>query len=292
MSKEAINLALARNEEPVKDLSAQEERRLEQLEGLVVENFKTFIQVGHALAEIRDRKLYRKKAMTFEKYCKELFDIAKSRAYQLIDAAKVIENVHSCGQNENVDLSDYFINESQIRPLTKLRPEQQQQVCIAAINSAPKGKLTANHVKNVVKEYIGESIVAKRKQAVAQVAQKASPEFTVAFEKFSGQIAKERNSNYKFTSKAEIIKAIRQLSAEVSEDGEPLDETVHHGGISELNKLEKAGFSLFRMDRNKKVITCRSEVGGWKNESGPYDTLKAMETAFKDILLDDKHLRG
>ena len=290
--KELVQHALRYNDVPVQSLTVQEEKRLEQLENVVVVNFKSFIQLGAALAEIRDRKLYRNKAKTFEKYCKELFDIAKSRAYELIGAAEVIENVRNCGQNDGLDPSEFFVNESQLRPLTRLRKEQQLPVCLAAIQSAPNGKITASHVKKVVKEYIGEKIETRARKAQEKVNSVSSAEFSKAFITFSQQIIKERNSNYKYTSRNEILKALDQLRAEIAEDGDVIDESVFHGGSSDMNKLEKAGFSLFRMDRTSMTIKRRSETGSWKKEAGPFDTVKEMEAAFKAIMQDNMHLRG
>ncbi len=287
-----IEMSLAAQGEPVKNLSVQEEKRLEQLESVVVENFRTFVQVGQALAEIRERKLYRMKAMTFEKYCKELFDIAKSRAYQLINAASVIENVHPGGQNDDEDITRFFVSEKQVRPLTKLKPEQQVLVCRAAIESAPNGKITANHVNKVVKQYLGEKIEKTVRKAQDKVVQKCSTEFSEAFEKFSEQILKERNSNYKYTSRGEIIKALDQLRADIAEDGYSIEDQVYVGGGDDMNKLSRAGFSLYRVDRSSMTIKQRSEKGGWSAYSGPYETIKEMEAAFRAILQDDKNLRG
>jgi len=283
-----IEMSLENQNEPVKDLSVQEEKRLEQLEGVVVENFKTFVQVGQALAEIRDRKLYRMKAMTFEKYCKELFDIAKSRAYELISAADVVENVRHGGRFEE-DQILLPLNERQVRPLAKLRPEQQVAVWKAAVDSAPQGKVTASHINRVVKSYLGDKIQKTVHHAQEKVAQKSSTDFSEAFEKFSEQILKERNSNYKFTSRGEIIKALDQLRADLAEDGDLIEDTVFRGGSNDANKIERAGFSLFRMDRSSMTIKKRN---GWVKHSGGFETLKAMEAAFKDILLDDMHLVG
>ena len=283
-------MALQRRDEPVKSLSAQEAKRLEQLESVVVENFKTFVQVGQALAEIRDRKLYRTKAMTFERYCKELFDIAKSRAYEFISASDVVKNVRNCGRfgEESLLLP---LNESQVRPLTKLRPEQQVAVWQAAVESAPRGKVTASHVKSVVKQYLGETIKRTVHRARETVTQNASADFTAAFEAFSEQILKERNSGYKNTSRVAILKALDQLRADLAVDGETIDDCVFRGGSDDMNKLERAGFSLFRMDRSSMNIKERAG-GGWKKHSGPYATVKEMEAAFKETLLDDMHLVG
>jgi hypothetical protein len=293
-NKERIEMALKAEREPVKDLSMQEEKRLEQLENVVVENFKTFVQVGQALAEIRDRKLYRVKAMTFEKYCKSLFDIAKSRARELINATDVVENLRHGGGfgDEDMPPTPLPLNERQVRPLTKLRPEQQVAVWKAAVESAPKGKVTSSHINKVVKSYLGEEIEKTVRRTQKKVSQESSVEFAKAFEQLSQQILKERNSNYKYTSRGEIIKALDQLRADIAGDGEFVEDPVFHGGGDDMNKLDKAGFSLFRMDRASMSIKIRSEKGGWQTHDGHYETIKEMETAFKAVLQDDMHLRG
>ena len=292
MSK-AIEMSLANQKDPVKELSMQEERRLEQLEGVVVETLsKAFVQIGEALAEIKERKLYRKKSMTFEKYCKELFDISKSRARELINAAGVIENLRSCGGFEDEQIILLPLNEAQARPLTKLRTEQQVAVWQSAVDSAQRGRVTASHVKKVVKEYLGEKIKTTVRRSQEKVAQESSTEFTESFEVFSLQILKERNSNYKYTSRGEIIKALDQLRADLAEDGVRIDEPAFQGGSDDANKLERAGFSLFRTDRQSMNIKQRNEKGAWVKQSGPYKTFKAMDAAFKELMQDDMYLRG
>lgn len=292
MSK-AIEMSLANQKDPVKELSMQEERRLEQLEGVVVETLsKAFVQIGEALAEIKERKLYRKKSMTFEKYCKELFDISKSRARELINAAGVIENLRSCGGFEDEQIILLPLNEAQARPLTKLRTEQQVAVWQSAVDSAQRGRVTASHVKKVVKEYLGEKIKTTVRRSQEKVAQESSTEFTESFEAFSSQILKERNSNYKYTSRGEIIKALDQLRADLAEDGVRIDEPAFQGGSDDANKLERAGFSLLRTDRQSMNIKQRNEKGAWVKQSGPYKTLTAMNSAFKELMQDDMYLRG
>ena len=69
--------------------------------------------------EINQRKLYRDTHSTFPDYCREKWGFAKSRAYQLIESAKVVGNVHSCGQIEPP------ANEAQARPLAQLPVAQQ-----------------------------------------------------------------------------------------------------------------------------------------------------------------------
>jgi len=292
MSRGLVEIAVENNSVPVPPLSVQESLRLDQLEGIIVKNFRTFVEVGQALAEIQERKLYRVKAMTFKKYCKELFDIAESRTYELIGAAGVIENLRHGGVfGEDEDFMP--VNERQIRPMTKLKPEQQVSVWKAAVESAPNGKVTANHVKKVVKEYLGEKIktTVARKQRDSVVS--CSAEFSEAFRVFSEQVVKEREADYRHTSRSFIINALDSLRANIAEDGNTIEDKVLPGRSSDYNKLLNAGYSLFRTDRTSMTIKVTSPGGGgWKKHSGPFATIKEMEAEFLAILQDDMCLEG
>ncbi|MDH5525567.1 MAG: hypothetical protein OEY01_16490 [Desulfobulbaceae bacterium] len=280
-------------EQLVKPLSVAEQKKKEQLEGVIVANFKAFVTVGQALAEIRDRQLYRVDFPTFERYCNEIFDVARGTAYRYIAAAEVVENVSNWRQKNDNEIIDVIpINEAQVRPLTKLRPEQQIAVWQAALESAPNGRMTASHVNNVVKKYLGEKVEKSIRKAQAKVRQAhVSAEFADAFEVFAEQILKEKQAGYKLTSRAEIIEHLDQLRAEIAEDGEFIEEPAFHGGANDTMKLLRAGYRLFRTDRSN--MTIKEHGGtGWKKHSGPFDTIKAMEAEFKTILQDDKHLRG
>lgn len=65
-------------------------RSLDELESIIEHGLETFVEVGQALLEIRDGRKYRdRQFLTFEDYCKERWGMARSRAYQLMDAAAV-----------------------------------------------------------------------------------------------------------------------------------------------------------------------------------------------------------
>lgn len=51
---------------------------------------KSFIDVGQALAEIRDSRLYRATHATFEDYCAERWNLKRQRAYELMTAAALV----------------------------------------------------------------------------------------------------------------------------------------------------------------------------------------------------------
>jgi hypothetical protein len=127
-------------------LTLTEATQLARLEETIERGLKTFVDVGNALLEIRDKRLYRVEHGTFEDYCRERWAISRPRAYQLIEAAEAVN-----GLSTIVDILP--ANESQARPLTQLEPEQQREAWARAVETAPEGKLTAAHVQEVVNEY-------------------------------------------------------------------------------------------------------------------------------------------
>lgn len=110
------------------------EQRHKRNEETISKGLKTFVEVGNALAEIRDSKSYKEVAGydTFEAYCKDKWEMKRSNAYHLIDASKVVENVYHGTQILPA-------NERQARPLIKLKtPEQQQEAWKRVLEVASK----------------------------------------------------------------------------------------------------------------------------------------------------------
>ena len=106
---------------------------------------RQFVEVGLALMEIRDARLYRAEFGTFEEYCRERWGMASSRARQLIAAADTVRNL------ETVTMVTVFpATERQARPLAALPPAQQREAWERVLETAPDGKITAAHVQAVV----------------------------------------------------------------------------------------------------------------------------------------------
>jgi hypothetical protein len=124
-------------------LSQPEQLELLQHETTVQQGLKSFFEVGKALATIRDKKLYRASHATFEEYCRGRWNIGRRSAYQLIEAAEVVENVRNCAQTLPA-------NEAQARPLTSLPASQQVAAWQRALEIAPGGKVSAAHIQQVV----------------------------------------------------------------------------------------------------------------------------------------------
>ncbi|GAB3163042.1 hypothetical protein [Telluribacter humicola] len=75
------------------ELSLDEQSRLEECEEVIHKGLKTFVEVGSALYEIRDKKLYRNHFKTFESYCQERWQLKRQRAYELMGAAEIVNQL-------------------------------------------------------------------------------------------------------------------------------------------------------------------------------------------------------
>jgi N6-adenosine-specific RNA methylase IME4 len=143
-------------------ITLDERSRLYKLEETIEHGLNTFVDVGNALLEIRDSKLYRQDFTTFEDYCKERWGIERRRAYQLMDAAKAVENVYLSTQTVPV-------NELQARPLTALDPQEQIEAWKRVIENTPEGKITAAVVLKAAKEIQQEKRDERRAERVEKI---------------------------------------------------------------------------------------------------------------------------
>ena len=77
-----------------------ERRSLTELEAIIERGQQTFVEVGQALMEIRDGRLYKEQGhATFEDYCQKRWGWQRRHGYELIQAAEVFANVRSNAQN-------------------------------------------------------------------------------------------------------------------------------------------------------------------------------------------------
>jgi hypothetical protein len=116
---------------------------------------RAFYEAGLALRELRDRRLYRSTHKTFEEYCKDRFGFGRSRSYRLIDAVTVVENLADNSEMLPIGQQILPTTERQVRPLTKLEPEQQREAWSKAVESAggkvPSGRIVKDIVQ-IIKE--------------------------------------------------------------------------------------------------------------------------------------------
>lgn len=94
-----------------------ETRRLSDLEIVIERGQQTFIEVGLALAEIRDSRLYREAFATFEDYCRGRWGWGASHARNLIGSAEAIAEMASA----TIVALPSVANEGQARELAKIK---------------------------------------------------------------------------------------------------------------------------------------------------------------------------
>lgn len=138
--------------------------RLQKCESVIERGLNTFVDVGNALLEIRDSKLYRESYSTFEEYLDKRWNMKQSRAYQFMDSAKVIANLQSSTMVELLPAS-----ERQVRPLTALEPEEQIEAWQRVIEKAPEGRITAAIVLEAAKEIQQEKREERRAERVDKI---------------------------------------------------------------------------------------------------------------------------
>lgn len=124
---------------------------LARCERIISAGMESFIEVGKALAEVRDSKLYEGKYKTFEDYCEQRWEFGRHCGYLLISAAKVMESVDNCQHRP--------ANEAQARELGKAPEKDRKKVMKAAAAAAPKDdkgkpKITAAIIEKAVSDTV------------------------------------------------------------------------------------------------------------------------------------------
>ena len=108
-------------------MSIRETNRLEELEKTIARGKKTFVEVGLALAEIRDLRLYKREYGGFEEYCREKWGWEKRYTQYVIAGAEAVKSLPE-GTRTIVHL------ESQARELAKIPAEHRAGVVQAIVD--------------------------------------------------------------------------------------------------------------------------------------------------------------
>ncbi len=74
-------------------LTSREQRAFEQAERKIARGLKSFLEVGLALKEIKDKRLYRQEYDTFQEYCDKRWELSRPRAYELCAASEVVADL-------------------------------------------------------------------------------------------------------------------------------------------------------------------------------------------------------
>ena len=129
-------------------LTPNEQIYLEHLESDIRKNLTSFVMAGRALAQIRDKQLYRQDYSTFQDYCTRKWQLGKSHAYRLIGESDIHRHLSPIG-----DKMPQPANEAQCRELVGLTPEQTVQAWTNAVTAAGGKPVTAKIVREAAAEF-------------------------------------------------------------------------------------------------------------------------------------------
>ena len=161
-------------------------RRLAQLEAVIKNYRQDFYSVGKALKEIRDGRHYHRLSFkSFESYVRIRWDMGRSHAYRLIEAASVIDNLSPIGELLPK-------NEAQIRPLVKLDAFSQRRLWRDFLKTGKT--LSALNIKKFVSANLAEQ---NTKAVFLEV---ISNDYKQAVGSMLSQISIAQNDNWKSTS--------------------------------------------------------------------------------------------
>lgn len=131
----------------VAPLTETERLKLGDLEIIIERGMQTFVEVGAALMQIREQRLYRATYSSFEDYCQERWGWSSSRARQLIGATEVVR------QFESVTPGNTPVVERHARELVSVEPEARPEVYAEAqADAAAEGTpLATRHIREAKK---------------------------------------------------------------------------------------------------------------------------------------------
>ena len=137
--------------------SQQEIKREAELRDVVDRGQTTFVDVGLAVAEIRDSKLYLLQYDTFEEYCEKNWGWTRQRLYQIMDAGQIHEalpqNVKQC-----------LTSEKSVRALKPVPPKQRPAVVREAVKESPNGHVSARAITEAAQRVVAPTKPAPQKQ--------------------------------------------------------------------------------------------------------------------------------
>ena len=162
-------------------LSPSEAAELSICDGIIERGLKSFIEVGLALATVRDKRLYRVSFDTFEGYVEAKCPYGVRQAHRVIASAVLAQSI--ADQAEKVAPGSHLIvpKERQARALGRLPADEREPAWREALTIAatrPNGEPTVKEVERVVAARLGlspESKVQSPKPAAQQPVIEAVP---------------------------------------------------------------------------------------------------------------------
>jgi len=106
----------------------RDDQRLAELEKTIARGKKTFVEVGLALAEIRDLRLYRREYSGFEEYCQNRWGWTRRYTNYVIAGAEAVRSLPG-------NLGTIVPTEAAARELAKVETDQRAEVVQAIVDA-------------------------------------------------------------------------------------------------------------------------------------------------------------
>jgi len=139
--------------ESLAPLNPEQQNRLLELETTIERGLSTFLEVGQALLEIREQRLYRAAYKDFESYCRERWHFSAHHGARILRSIVVARHLlEGPADPKDGDCPlPRSLSETLLRPLTALEPSLQQSVWRLAnkINDKPTPRVLKSLVKVV-----------------------------------------------------------------------------------------------------------------------------------------------
>jgi hypothetical protein len=180
--------------------------RLIELKTLIARSQESFCQIGRALKEIKDGRLYKQALFeTFEAYAKARWDMGRSQAYRLIKSYEVVRNLSPIG-----DIMP--ANESQVRPLSQLDPSEQRNIWKDFIKSGVE--LTAQNIRKFIDS-------RKSKQQIRpDLSDRITDEYMAAVDVMFEQVRVAQHDHWQKTSQQAALLWNRVLREKILSQGD------------------------------------------------------------------------
>lgn len=129
-------------------LTEEQEFLLKKCENIIRIGLSTFVEVGLALKEIQDQRLYRKTDKTFEEYLQRAMGMSRPYAYNLIESAKLMRELRGAAELDKASLPK---NEAQARELIRVEPGKRAEIWKKVVDVAGGKPFTAKLIREVAR---------------------------------------------------------------------------------------------------------------------------------------------
>lgn len=236
-----------------------EQRRYNELNEVIASGLNSFVDVGLALSEVKQSKLYKIEFESWDGYLRGKWDMKRSYASRLIKTAPVANAIEKMLPNGNISDLKKPTSEAQVRPLLRLKTvETQFEAWKNAHGDSPGKAPTKDEVHAAVVKMIGKPSTKRKKVTPTLKLKKGSSEQSPTIYQDKGGAEPEKPSCDPNVTTARDTLGSHVTNAEVTEVT-MVDGSVRQTALSESTYVDaKLGQNL--LDKVCKQISVSEEL--------------------------------